>query len=111
MLDERLQSTRGWLEVTAPQTLTIQLLGAENPQQLKEHLSTIAKSIEITNIFVNRTTARQKPFLSVLYGSFDTREAERAELVGSKSKKGGKKGKNNQVDGNKEQLALFVSAQ
>ncbi len=80
MLDERLQSTRGWLEVTAPQTLTIQLLGAENPQQLKEHLSTIAKSIEITNIFVYRTTARQKPFLSVLYGSFDTREAAQNAL-------------------------------
>lgn len=80
MLDARLQSTREWLETAAPQNLTIQLLGAENPQQLKEHLSTIAKSIEISNIFVYRTTARQKPFLSVLYGSFSTREAAQNAL-------------------------------
>lgn len=80
MLEARLQSTREWLETTAPQNLTIQLLGAENPQQLKEHLSTIAKSIEISNIFVYRTTARQKPFLSVLYGSFSTREAAQNAL-------------------------------
>lgn len=80
MLDARLQSTREWLATAAPQNLTIQLLGAENPQQLKEHLSTIAKSIEISNIFVYRTTARQKPFLSVLYGSFSTREAAQNAL-------------------------------
>ena len=80
MLEARLQSTRAWIEATPPQTLTIQLLGAENPQQLREHLSTIAKSIEITNIFVYRTIARQKPFLSVLYGSFSTREAAQNAL-------------------------------
>jgi septal ring-binding cell division protein DamX len=80
MLEARLQSTRAWIEATPPQTLTIQLLGAENPQQLREHLSTIAKSIEITNIFVYRTVARQKPFLSVLYGSFSTREAAQVAL-------------------------------
>jgi type II secretory pathway predicted ATPase ExeA/septal ring-binding cell division protein DamX len=80
MLDARLASTRRWLETAPPQTLTIQLLGAENPQQLREHLSTIAKSIEISNLFVYRTIARQKPFLSVLYGSFSTREAAQNAL-------------------------------
>jgi septal ring-binding cell division protein DamX len=63
------------LRDAAPQTVTIQLLSTDNPPQLKEHLSTIAKSVEIKNVFVYRTVARQKPFLTVLYGSFGSREA------------------------------------
>ena len=69
-----------WLQREAPGTHSIQLLGAENPQQLKEHLSSIAKSIEITKIYVYRTVARQKPFLTVLYGSFGSREAAQNAL-------------------------------
>jgi len=80
MLEARILVTREWLEAQGPQMLTIQLLGAENPQQLRDHLSTIAKSIEISNIFVYRTLARQKPFLTVLYGSFTTREAAQNAL-------------------------------
>jgi len=80
MLETRIALTREWLEAQGAQTLTIQLLGAENPQQLKDHLSTIAKSIEISNIFVYRTLARQKPFLTVLYGSFNSREAAQSAL-------------------------------
>lgn len=79
-LETRIALTREWLQVQEAQTLTIQLLGAENPQQLRDHLSTIAKSIEISNIFVYRTLARQKPFLTVLYGSFNSREAAQNAL-------------------------------
>ncbi|MCC6534028.1 MAG: AAA family ATPase [Burkholderiales bacterium] len=80
MLDSRLRATRRWLEAEAAQTHSIQLLGSENPQQLKDHLSSIAKSIEINSLFVYRTVARQKPFLTVLYGSFGSREAAQDAL-------------------------------
>jgi septal ring-binding cell division protein DamX len=80
LLASRMQATLEWLQRAAPDTHCIQLLGAENPQQLKEHLSSIAKSIEITNLYVYRTVARQKPFLTVLYGSFGTREAAQNAL-------------------------------
>jgi MSHA biogenesis protein MshM len=80
MLAERLQATLDWLEREAPETHSVQLLGSENPQQLKDHLSSIAKSIEISNLYVYRTVARQKPFLTVLYGSFGSREAAQKAL-------------------------------
>ncbi len=80
MLLERIEATRVWLEREAPQTHSIQLLGAENSQQLKDHLRSIAKSIEISKIYVYRTVAGQKPFLTVLYGSFGSREAAQNAL-------------------------------
>jgi type II secretory pathway predicted ATPase ExeA/septal ring-binding cell division protein DamX len=80
MLLERIDATLAWLEREAPLTHSIQLLGSENAQQLKEHLSSLAKSIEISKIYVYRTVAGQKPFLTVLYGSFGTREAAQNAL-------------------------------
>ncbi|RPI47807.1 MAG: general secretion pathway protein [Betaproteobacteria bacterium] len=80
LLAARISATRQWLSTEAPQTLSIQLLGSENPQQLREHLSTITKSVEANSIFVYRTLAKQKPFLTVLYGSFASREAALAAL-------------------------------
>jgi DamX protein len=80
MLLERIAATRAWLEREAPQTHSIQLLGSENARQLKDHLSSIAKSVEISKIYVYRTVAAQKPFLTVLYGSFGSREAAQNAL-------------------------------
>jgi len=82
ILEQRIQAGAHWLAEQAPETLSIQLLAADNPQQLKEHLRIIAKSIEINNIFVYRTTVRQKPFLTVLYGSYTSRDAAQAALDG-----------------------------
>jgi len=80
-LESRLQATTQWLRTEKEDTFTIQLLGAENPQQLREHLNIIAKFVEINNIFVYRTTAKQKPYLTVLYGSYDSREAAQEALT------------------------------
>ena len=80
VLARRIEATREWLKTERAQTLSIQLLGSENTQQLRDHLSTIAKYIEVNSIFVYRTIAKQKPFLTVLYGSFDSREAAQTAL-------------------------------
>src|SRR5262249_40778644 len=78
-LEARLAATREWLATEGQDTYTIQLLGAENPEQLKHHLNVISKTLETNKIFVYRTFARQKPSLTVLYGSFtDPREAKEA---------------------------------
>jgi septal ring-binding cell division protein DamX len=50
-------------------------MGTHDPEQLKDLLNGIRKVIEINKIFVYRTVARQKPSLTVLYGSFDNRRA------------------------------------
>jgi len=70
-LEARLAATQHWLSREAPGTYSIQLLGTEKPEQLKEHLKVISKSIEINKIFVYRTIAKEKPSLTVLYGSFN----------------------------------------
>ena len=57
----------------------IQLMGAENPENLKHHLNVISKIVEMNQLFVYRTMAKQKPSLTVLYGSFrDRRSAQEA---------------------------------
>ena len=79
-LESRLAATQQWLNNEAPGTYSIQLLGSENPEQLKLHLKVIAKTIEMNKIFVYRTIAREKPSLTVLYGSFDEYGAAKAAL-------------------------------
>ena len=45
-------------------------------------MNVIRKYVEINDIFVYRTVAKQKPSLTVLYGSFDDRQAAQAALTG-----------------------------
>ncbi len=79
LLEERLAATREWLKNEAPTTITIQVLGTNEPEQLKHLLNGIGKSIDINQIFVYRTVARQAPSITVLYGSFSsTRSAKEA---------------------------------
>ena len=80
LLEARFAATREWLATEAQNTYSIQLLGADNPQLLKEHLNAITKFIEMNKVFVYRTVARQKPYLTVLYGSFSDRRAAQEVL-------------------------------
>jgi MSHA biogenesis protein MshM len=75
LLESRLKATHNWLTGEPQTTLTIQLMGANDPEQLKDVLNGIGKIIEINKVFVYRTVAKQKPSLTVLYGSFDNRRA------------------------------------
>jgi type II secretory pathway predicted ATPase ExeA/septal ring-binding cell division protein DamX len=80
LLEARLAATEKWLAAEPPGTLTIQILGSANPEQLKRHLKVISKSVEMNKIFVYRTMAMEKPSLTVLYGSFDDHRAAREAL-------------------------------
>jgi MSHA biogenesis protein MshM len=78
-LEARLVATREWLSSETQGTYSIQLMGAEDATQLKHHLNVLSKSIEMNKVFVYRTMAKQKPSLTVLYGSFgDRAEAQQA---------------------------------
>ena len=74
-IDGRLTATKEWLAQADKNLYSIQLLGADNPAQLKHHLNEIRKFIEINDIFVYRTIAKQRPSLTVLYGSFNDKRA------------------------------------
>ena len=79
LVDGRLVATARWLETAAASTYSIQLLGTNDEEQLKDHLNTLMNSIEINSIFVYRTTAKGKPTLNVLYGTYgDQFTAQRA---------------------------------
>lgn len=77
----RMHATQEWLALTGKNLHSIQLLGVDNPTQLKRHLRLIGKYIEINDIFVYRTIAKQKPSLTVLYGSFEDRRAAQDALA------------------------------
>ena len=76
-----MSATKQWLLAGDKNPYSIQLMGADNPAQLKNHLNVIRKYIEINDIFVYRTVAKQKPSLTVLYGSFDDRRAAQEALA------------------------------
>jgi septal ring-binding cell division protein DamX len=78
-VQNRLSVTSEWLAKPGNNVFTIQLLGADNQQQLKKYLNVLGKYVDINDIFVYRTVAKQKPSMTVLYGTFaDRRTAQEA---------------------------------
>ena len=80
ILDARIIATEEWLAQQEPGTFSIQLLGTNDPTLLRFHLNELGKLIEMNKIFVYRTTANQKPFLTVLFGSFNSYRAAQEAL-------------------------------
>jgi septal ring-binding cell division protein DamX len=73
VLEQRLLATERWLAESQENRYSIQLLGSSDPELLRSHLNTISKFLEIEKVFVYRTIAKERPSLTVLYGSFRTR--------------------------------------
>jgi type II secretory pathway predicted ATPase ExeA/septal ring-binding cell division protein DamX len=79
LVQSRLAATLDWLARESRGTVSIQLLGTNDEQQLKHHLNVISNYIDINKVFVYRTLAKQKPSITVLYGSFGSpRDAKEA---------------------------------
>ncbi len=72
-LEARLAATRVWLAQQDQNAYSIQVFGTNDPQQLNKHLNDIAKSIEINKLYVYPTSVKEKPYWTVLYGSFSDR--------------------------------------
>lgn len=80
LVQKRLRATAEWLAQPDNNAFTIQLLGADNQQQLKNHLNVITKYVEINEVFVYRTLAKQKPSMTVVVGSYADRQAAQNAL-------------------------------
>jgi type II secretory pathway predicted ATPase ExeA/septal ring-binding cell division protein DamX len=76
VLEQRLRATDQWLAEQNGTVYSIQLLGTNNPELLRDYFKTIAKYLEIEKVYVYRTMANQRPSLTLLYGNF----ADRAEV-------------------------------
>ncbi len=73
LLEQRLLATDQWLAQQPGSFFSIQLLGADDPELLRDYFKTIAKYLEIEKVYVYRTTANRHPSLTVLYGTFASR--------------------------------------
>ncbi len=80
LMEQRLAATREWLANADQTTYSIQLMGADNEGQLKNHLNDMAKFVEVNKVFLYRTVANRKASLTVLYGSFSDRRAAQDAL-------------------------------
>lgn len=79
VLEQRLHATEQWLTEQNGTMYSIQLLGTNSPELLRDYFKTIGKYVEIEKVYVYRTMANQRPSLTVLYGNFvDLREVNRA---------------------------------
>jgi len=76
VLEQRLRATDQWLAEQNGTVYSIQLLGTNSPELLRDYFKTIAKYLEIEKVYVYRTMANQRPSLTLLYGNF----ADRAEV-------------------------------
>lgn len=74
ILVQRLGVTQDWLLKQPESTISIQLMGAANDEQLRQQLNMLASRIELDQLYVYRTKVAEKPFFSVLYGSFASRQ-------------------------------------
>ena len=80
LLEVRLVATEQWLQSAQARPFTIQLLGASDTEILRNHLKSLTKYLEPESIFVYRTVAKERPSLTVLYGSFATLREANAEI-------------------------------
>lgn len=73
LMEKRVLATETWLAQQAPSTVSIQLMGGDNPEQMLAQIESLSSQVEIDNIYVYRTNVNEKPYISVLYGTFSDR--------------------------------------
>ena len=75
IIEGRISATRDWLAAAPQTTHTIQIMGSNNEQQLKNQLKSLAAVLDPNRIFVFRTVAQGKSAITVVYGAYADRES------------------------------------
>lgn len=73
ILEARLALTQQWLSWNASETVTIQILGASDKNQLRQQLNILTQSVALDNLYVYKTKANDKDFYTVVYGNYPDR--------------------------------------
>ncbi|HWU34493.1 MAG TPA: AAA family ATPase [Methylovorus sp.] len=79
-LQTRIQATQAWLIRQMETTITLQLMGTYQDADMRDALKALAAKLPPDALYVVRTRVGGRPFLSLFYGSFDSREAAAAAL-------------------------------
>jgi MSHA biogenesis protein MshM len=74
ILSRRLVATKNWLSQKPTSTVTIQLMGGNSDEHMKNQLETLSQQVLLDEVYVFRTQVRGKPFMSVMYGSYANRD-------------------------------------
>jgi MSHA biogenesis protein MshM len=74
ILSRRLAATQSWLGQKPASTVTIQLMGGNSDEHMRNQLETLSQQVLLDEVYVFRTQVRGKPFMSVMYGSYASRE-------------------------------------
>ncbi|MET0916935.1 MAG: AAA family ATPase [Burkholderiales bacterium] len=81
ILRARLAATDDWLGKAGKNRFTIQLISAaDNPDDLKRYLNYLGKFIESDEVYVYRTRIQGRSYLTVVYGTFPSRQAAQLAL-------------------------------
>lgn len=75
ILNQRIIATHAWLNDSSPQTVTIQIMGVHEAQQLQKDLTRLATKLNMNQLYVYKTQVNARPFFNVLYGNFDDKYA------------------------------------
>ena len=70
ILEQRLEATRLWLAQQPSETVTIQIMSTNQPEQILSQLRSLSATLDLDKLYVYRTTVKGTPLMSVLYGSF-----------------------------------------
>ncbi len=73
VLSKRIIETQAWLKGNPETTVSIQILGATDEEQLRKQLEFLSSQLELDNLYIYRTQVNAKPFFTVLYGSYPNR--------------------------------------
>lgn len=75
ILGQRIKATDTWLSEYSPNTVTIQIMGVHEAEQLQSDLERLRSKLDMSQLYVYKTQANDRPFFNVLYGSFDDKYA------------------------------------
>jgi type II secretory pathway predicted ATPase ExeA/septal ring-binding cell division protein DamX len=77
----RIEATQNWINSDLGGAFSIQLLVADDLEQLRNHLKALPKFIEINDIYMYRIAARGRPMFNLFWGSFADRRDAQEELA------------------------------
>ncbi len=72
ILNSRLLATANFLSNTDGSEFSVQLLGGTDKQILRQQIIELSGLIDVNQIFAFRTLAKDKPYITILYGKFAT---------------------------------------
>jgi septal ring-binding cell division protein DamX len=81
IIANRVDAMNRLLKSDTAKPFSIQLLTTGNEEQLRNHLKAIAKFVEVNDIYMYRSVAQGRPAVSVLWGTFDDRQAAQDQIV------------------------------